>query len=308
MKTSRLMVMIFLLCMSASVQAQKTAQMKLRLVDNFFKLPEGYVFGEGCAMAANSKGHIFVFHRGDRMLMEFDPDGNFIREFIKGKETFQAPHALRIDKDDNIWTTDLRNHIVIKFSPEGEVLMVLGRKQQAGEFIGKWNYTVFNEPTDVAFSSNGDIFVTDGYKNARVVKFDKDGKFIKTWGERGNEKSQFRVVHTIDIDENDILYVGDRENGRIQIFDTEGNFIDMWSHTGDPYSIHIAGGYLYTIDGVNDKVKRFDMKGNLLAEYGERGFKPGQLNLPHWVHVNGNEMYIAEVLSWRFQKFIIEDL
>ncbi len=297
-------MMLWLLSGNLLLQAQTKKKYDFLAVKDFFKLPEGWVFGEASAVEINSKGHIFLFNRGDHKLLEFDPEGNFIREIGAGRETFANPHGLKIDAEDNLWTTDVDNHIVLKISPEGKILMVLGRKGIAGEFIGKWDYAVFNKPTDVIVASTGDIFVSDGYGNNRVVKFNKNGEFIKSWGEKGTGPGQFNLPHTIAVDKNDRIYVGDRENKRIQIFDTDGNFIEAWTDTGYPYCIQIIDDHLYTIDGVDCKWYKYDLKGNKLAEFGTRGFAPGEMSLPHWMDLNDeNDIFVAEVLSWRFQKF-----
>ncbi|MGK7394652.1 MAG: peptidyl-alpha-hydroxyglycine alpha-amidating lyase family protein [Candidatus Cyclobacteriaceae bacterium M3_2C_046] len=300
----RVFILLIFLINSDFLFGQEVKELQYKAVDDFFRLPQGWLFGEATAIEVNSKGHIFVFNRGDHKLIEFDEQGNFIKEIGAGNETFAVPHGLKIDHEDNIWTTDIRNHIIIKFSPAGEVLMVLGRKGIAGEFMGKWNYSTFNEPTDVAIAPNGDIFVSDGYKNSRVVKFNHKGELLKTWGEAGDQPGQFKIPHTITV-HNDKVYVGDRENKRIQIFDTEGNFLDQWTNTGYPYSIKISDNQLYTIDGVDCKLYKFDLEGNKLGEFGVRGFASGEMSLPHWIDItDNNELFVAEVLSWRFQKFV----
>lgn len=297
-------LMIIMLLLSGTLLAQPVEKMELRVMDDFLKLPEGWLFGEATAIEVNSRGHIFVFNRGDHKLLEFDAEGNFIKEIGAGNATFANPHGLKIDSEDNIWTTDIENHIIIKFSPEGKVLMVLGRKGIAGEFMGKWDYSTFDKPTDVAVAGNGDIFVADGYGNSRVVKFNSKGELIKSWGSKGERAGQFKVPHTITIHQGKV-YVGDRENKRIQIFDTDGNFIDQWINTGYPYSIKILGDHLYSIDGVANKIFKFDLQGNKIEEYGSRGFDSGEMSLPHWIDITDDkEIYVAEVLSWRFQKFI----
>ena len=266
------------------------------------KLPEGWLLGEVAAVEVNSKGHIFVFNRGDHKLLKFDTNGNFLVEFGTGNTTFDIPHGLKIDQYDNVWTTDVGSHIVIKFSPAGEVLMVLGRQAHQGTYMEKWNYVIFDQPTDVAIGPDGGIFVTDGYGNSRVVKFDKKGNHLKTWGEKGNEKGQFNLPHTVTVYDKKV-YVGDRENKRIQIFDLDGNFLNQWTNTGYPYSIKIFNEHLFSVDGVTCQVYIFDLNGKKVGEFGKRGFDKGELSLPHWLDVNEEGIWIAEVLSWRAQHF-----
>jgi len=147
-----------------------------RVVPNFFHPPEGLNVGEASGIALNSKGHIFLFQRAKPILTEYDEHGKFLPSF--DDDVFTHPHGVRIDRDDNIWTTDDGSHLVLKLNPEGHVLLVLGRKGVAAE--SDW---LFNQPTDVAFGKNGEVYVSDGYGNSRVVKFDRDGKIPDRMGQ-----------------------------------------------------------------------------------------------------------------------------
>jgi DNA-binding beta-propeller fold protein YncE len=162
---ARSLAIIALVFATASVE-QPVAELPYRVVPAFFQLPEDWQPGEASGVAINSAGHIFLFQRAKPMLTEFDKNGKFVREL--GEGLFTHPHGLRIDRDDNIWTTDDGSHIVLKLDRDGRVLLVLGRKGTAAE--ADW---LFNQPTDVAFGKDGEIFVADGYGNSRVVKFDK---------------------------------------------------------------------------------------------------------------------------------------
>src|SRR3981189_2400153 len=177
-----------------------------------FKLRPGANLGGTSGIAFNSKGNIFVIHRGPMPLMEFDPDGNFIRGF--GDGLFDRPHGLRIDAQDNIWATDVASHVVYKFSPEGRILLVLGVRGNAGEMHQYGHLRLFNEPNDVAFGSQGEIFVVQGHGRGepKVIKFDKDGNFIKAWGKKGTGPGEFDIAHSIAIDAQGLLYVADRKN------------------------------------------------------------------------------------------------
>jgi DNA-binding beta-propeller fold protein YncE len=149
--------------------AKPVPELGYRVSPDFFQFPPNWVEGEAAGVAVNSKGHIFLFQRTKPMLSEFDENGRYVRSL--GEGVFDHPHGLRIDSDDNIWTTDDTNSTVLKLSPAGKVLLVLGRRNNSGE--ANW---LFNKPTDVAFSKNGDIYVTDGYGNSRVVKFDRNAR------------------------------------------------------------------------------------------------------------------------------------
>ena len=281
-----------------SVEFQPVPELAYRVVPDFFELPPSAGFGEASGVALNSKGHIFLFQRARPMLAEYDEHGKFIRSI--GDGLFDHPHGLRIDPDDNIWTTDDGNHLVLKLSPAGRVLLVLGRKDWGGE--ATW---LFNKPTDVAFAKNGDIFVTDGYGNSRVVKFDRDGNFIKTWGKYGTGPGEFDLPHSIVVDKDGRVYVGDRENARIEIFDADGKFLKEWKDVGYPYGLFITPDqHIWMVDGGYDRIVELDQNGKILGAIGEPGRASGQLAWAHFLAVGPDrKIYVAEVLNWRFQVF-----
>lgn len=293
--------LVFLLLLSRSLFAQNASPPALpyKPVPDFLSLPPSANFGEAAGVALNSKGHIFVFHRGLQPLMEFDTNGKFIR--TRGEGLFTTPHGLRIDVEDNIWTTDIGSHLVLKLSPEGRVLMVFGRKGEPGETDFQ-----FNQPSDVAFDPAGNIYVTDGYGNSRVVKFDKNGKFIKAWGDKGTAPGQFNLPHAVAIDAKGLVYVADRENKRIQIFDGDGNFIREWTHVGYPFGLFITSDqFLYIATGTENRILQVDLNGNILGVFGEKGKRPGQFGWPHGIAVGPNhEIYVSEILNWRVQKLV----
>jgi sugar lactone lactonase YvrE len=179
--------------------------------------------------------------KNDPPILKFDASGNLARSF--GEGMFIFPHGICVDKDGNIWVTDGqakdgKGHQVFKFSPDGKVLMTLGKAGVAGD-----GPDTFNQPNDVAIAPNGDIFISDGHTpgmgNARVVKFTKDGKFIKQWGGHGSGPGQFEVPHALAFDSQGRLFVGDRANNRIQIFDQDGKFIAEWRQFSRPSGIYI---------------------------------------------------------------------
>src|SRR5947208_12078323 len=217
---------------------------------DFLKLPAGMNFGEVPGVAVNSKGHLFVFTRSNSaggpafaptaaQLLEFGPKGEFIREIGKGLYGWSFAHSVRIDRDDNIWAIDKGSDMIIKFDQSGRVQMVFGRRKESAEAETKpWENVdpplphvdgLFRQPTDVAWDSAGNIYITDGYVNSRVAKYDRNGDWVKSWGEKGTAPGQFRLPHAIAIDRKDNLYVGDRTNRRIQVFDTDGRFLRMFS-------------------------------------------------------------------------------
>ncbi len=227
----------------------------------FGTLPTGMYLGEASGVAVNSKGHVFIYSRGNTtgpvygsiasQLLEFDSSGKYIREIGHNLYGFGFAHTVRVDKNDNIWTTDKGTDMVVKFSPAGKVLMVLGRKQEAADYgtagIQRVNPPrppvpgMFRQVTDVTWDPEGDIFVSDGYINSRVAMFDKDGNITGSFGEPGTGQGQFNTPHTIAADKDGNVYVGDRGNGRIQVFDHSGKFLHMITQMNDvtlPAVIH----------------------------------------------------------------------
>jgi len=265
------------------------------MIPDFFQLPPGEHLIEPAGVAVNSKGHIYVFHRGKHPLMEFDSSGKFIRSIAD--DLFVTAHMVRIDPEDNIWTTDIGSHVVLKLSPEGRVLLALGRMRIAGDDV-----LHFNQPTDVAWDRDGSIYVTDGYGNSRVLKFDKDGRPLLGWGMKGTAPGQFDTPHSIVID-GDLVYVGDRENARIQIFDRNGQFLRQWS-LGHPFGLVITPDHvLYMGDAIAGRILKIDPQGRVVGSF--TGPQPGQGPHfdPHQIALAPDgSIFAAEVLGWRAEK------
>src|SRR6266567_8656445 len=180
-------------------------------VTNFLKLPQNLYLGEGIGVARNSKGHVFVFTRsGETRLFEFDQNGTFVREIGQGLYGFEMAHGVRVDSQDNIWTVDEGTDVIVKFSPEGRVLMVMGRRREAVEGVEATPAPGtppppaqpyrFARPTDITWDPAGNIFVADGYTNSRVAKYDKNGRFIKSVGTRGAAPGQLNTPHSMAVD------------------------------------------------------------------------------------------------------------
>lgn len=277
---------------------QAVPELPYRVAPNFFKFPRGLIPGEASAVAVNSKGHIFLFQRTKPMLAEYDAKGNFVQNL--GNCLFSHPHGLRIDADDNLWTTDDGSHLVLKLDPSGNVLLVLGRINTGAE--ANW---LFHKPVDVAFAKNGDIYGADGYGNSRVVKFDHDGNYIKAWGKYGTGVGEFNLPHTVAVDNQGRLYVCDRENQRIQIFDSDGKFIQEWTGIGYPYGLLITPDqHIWMVDGGYDRIVELDQNGKIVGAFGEPGHKPGQMAWAHFMAIGPDQtIYDADVLNWRFDVF-----
>ncbi|PYP89902.1 MAG: 6-bladed beta-propeller [Blastocatellia bacterium AA13] len=313
-------ILLTLLAAAAFAQQPSIPEIQFDTVPNLLKLPADIYLGEAAGVALNSKGHIFVYTRsGHTRLFEFDRDGKFLREIGKDLYGFDFAHTVRVDKDDNIWCVDEGSNMVIKFNPEGRVLMLLGRKWELvegrpeqphpGAPIPPARPGLFNRPTDVAWDPEGAIFISDGYNNSRVAKFDKDGNWIKTWGQRGKGPGEFNIPHTIATDAKGNVYVGDRTNNRIQVFDPDGNYLKEFTGFGAPWAICISpppNQFLFTSDSVPGRIYKLDLNGKILGVFGKAGKQPGQFG---WVHemtaASENELYVAELLNWRVQKLIL---
>jgi DNA-binding beta-propeller fold protein YncE len=339
------LVVIFLPLASSVFAQTSVPQIPYESAPNLLKLPEHIYLGEAAGVATNSKGHIFVytrtgsmkvtmgtarpFARGFARLFEFDQNGDYVRELGQGLYAFTFAHAVRIDPEDNIWVVDEGSDMVINFSPEGRVVMTLGRKPESlvvpaptreeatdrPVLPGFDNYIFFNRPTDVAWDAAGNIFVADGYGNSRVVKFDKHGKFIKTWGSRGNAPGQFHTVHTIAVDAKGNVFVGDRENHRIQVFDNDGNFKTQYLNVGDPWAICITPGphqYLYSSNS-NDtdamdkgEIYKMEVDGTILGKFGKAGKQLKDFGSVHEIDCRkDDELWVGELTNWRVQKLTL---
>ncbi len=276
-------------------------------------VPENVMMGASSSVAFDSKGHLFVLSRGMQPLTEFDENGKFIRAF--GEGLFTRSHGIRIDKDGNIWATDVGAHTVMKLSPQGQVLLTLGEKGKAGA----WDATthLFNEPNDIAIASNGDIFVSQGHtpgagrggvqQNPGVLKFDKNGKFLKFWGGKGTEPGKFEVAHGIALDAKGQLWVTDRENQRIQIFDQDGKYLREIKYAGLPCALDIGSQYIYMVNGFAGQLLRLDLDGKVLAATGKPGPAGtwGEFGEAHFVAVSPKgEIYVADSVNRAVQKFV----
>jgi DNA-binding beta-propeller fold protein YncE len=323
-------------------------------------LPKDLYLGEVTGVAVNSKGHVFVLSRGNTtgpaygaaaaQLLEFDPQGKYVREIGHNLYAWSFGHTVRVDKADNIWVTDKGSDMVVKFNPAGRVTMVFGRKQESSDKeTGPLEHPNpplpaqegrFRQVTDVAFGPDGSTYISDGYINSRVAKVDKNGAWLKSWGDRGNKPGEFNTPHSIAADAKGNVYVADRGNRRIQVFDGEGSFqreiridvpFDPKARTaigprpdlakleasgapltqapGAPWAVCITPGpnqVLYTSDAYPGRVYKLSLEGKVLGVLGESG---KQLKQFGWIHEiacpSENVLYVAELLNWRVQKLML---
>lgn len=243
----RLVLFFVLLVPVGSLRAQEILVPEIRYhsVPDFLKLPLDLYLGEVAGVAVNTKGHIFVFSRGNTtgpaygasaaQLLEFGADGKFVREIGHNLYAWSYAHTVKVDAEDNIWVTDKGSDMVIKFNPEGRVAMVFGRKQEASdEGTGPLKDPqpplppqdgMFRQVTDVAWDAAGNAYISDGYINSRIAKVDKNGNWLNSWGEHGDKPGQFDTPHSIAVDAQGSIYVADRGNHRIQVFDGNAKFL-----------------------------------------------------------------------------------
>jgi DNA-binding beta-propeller fold protein YncE len=334
-------------------QSAEVPEIPYRSVPDFLKLPSDLYLGEVAGVAVNSKGHVFVFSRGNTTgpaygaaaaeLLEFGADGRFLREIGHNLYAWSFAHSVKVDAQDNIWATDKGSDMVVKFNPAGRVMMVFGRKQEASEEgNGPLRHPrpplppvdgLFRQVTDVAWDAADNTYISDGYINSRVAKVDKDGNWLKSWGEPGDGPGQFNVPHSIAVDRDGRVYVADRGNRRIQVFDGDGNFLRQITidvpappdarpaignkptattgtmAPGAPWAICITPGtkqVLYSADAYPGRIYRLTLDGRVLGMLGESG---KQLKQFGWIHEiacpSENELYVAELLNWRVQKLIL---
>ena len=331
---------------------------------DFLKPPADMHLGEVVGVAVDPKRHVFVFQRGNTsgpaygaaaaQLLECGPDGRLIREIGKGLYAWSFAHAVRLDPEGNIWAADKGSDMVIKFNPQGQVRMVFGRKPEASDenahplehprppLPAVDGY--FRQVTDMAWDSQGNTYISDGYVNSRVAKVSKDGRWLKSWGSPGSEPGQFNTLHSIAIDASDRVYVADRANLRVQVFDTEGKLLKIIKIDlpvpadaqpaignrpkldvppaasgvgpqflpGSPWALCItpkeAGTqYLYVADAFPGRIYKLNLDGQVLGWLGGAG---KQLKQFGWIHEMAcpaeNELYVAEVLNWRLQKLTLK--
>ncbi len=316
---------------AAALAQPRPPEISYDSVPDFLKLPPDMYLGEVAGVAVNAQRHIFVFSRGNTtgpaygasaaQLLEFAPDGKFLREIGHNLYAWSYAHAVRVDPQGNVWAIDKGSDMIVRFNPAGRVTMVFGRKKEASDDgAAPWTRVTpprpavdgqFRQPTDVAWDPAGNIFISDGYINSRVAKYDKNGDWVKQWGDRGSAPGQFNTPHSIAADAQGHIYVADRGNRRIQVFDGDGNFlraitidvrvppvVHMWMGNppgpqaaangtmapGAPWAICITPGptqYLYSSDAYPGRIYKLSLDGKLLGVFGSMG---RQLKQFGWIH------------------------
>jgi len=263
-----------------------------------------YRKGEVAGVAEDAQGRVYMCHPTRLPVLVFDRDGNYLNAWGGGGELME-PHSLRIDRDGNVWIPDIRLHQVKKFSPNGTLLLTIGTKKKRGRVQA----TRLNGPTDVAFGTNGDVYISDGYGNSRVVRLSHDGTYLGEWGSHGSEPGQFRLPHSIAVDPQGLVYVADRSNRRIQVFTPDGTFVRQWTTIDAPWGLSIrADGKIFVGNGFPYTVTVYDLQGQLLAHWGQKskGRPVGAFASVHMLSADSQgNLYTAELAGHRVQKFSI---
>jgi hypothetical protein len=305
---------------------------KLKVTEEVLKLSvPGQTIGEAVGVAKNAQGHLFVFSRTGKtatvkgsaaaMLFEFDTNLRFVKEWGPNNYAAGFAHTVRVDKENNVWMVDEGSNMVVKFRPDGSVAMTLGRKEEPLDWLERFveeadhlegtppaRPGVFNRPTDVTWDQNGNIFVSDGYNNSRVAKFDKNGTWVKAVGERGSEPNQFNTPHGITSDNSGNIYVADRGNRRVQVYDPDLNPVRIIEGMGAPWTLCTNPGatqYLFSGDG-NGKIYKLTLDGKLQG-WAQTSLGHGQSGcLVHELHCESETvLYKGDCSTWTVEKITI---
>jgi DNA-binding beta-propeller fold protein YncE len=288
-------------------------ELPFKLVEGFFHYPAHYDLSRMAAIAIGPKGQIVTVNRGNHPVLEFKPDGTFAGSWGEGSKLFEGAHVVRFDPQGNLWYVDAADNVIYRFDSEGRTAGILGLDEERWTFLthvfeggvrGKAN---FYQETDIGWSKDGRIFVADGYGNSRIVVFDKNGNYMKQWGERGTQPGNFNIPHSLVIDGNDIVYVADRANNRIQTFDTEGNLKQVWRLPGPPWSLCLTNGPQPTMFvGSVGKIYKIDIStGKILGQFGHIGRFPGTIDSIHQIACPDEKtLYFVNEFSSRLDKWV----
>jgi DNA-binding beta-propeller fold protein YncE len=331
-----------MLMAGSGLMAQNEAPgIKFDAVPNALQLPSGIYLGEVGGVATNSRGDLFVYTRtghptitigtarpfahGGSRLFQFDRGGKFVREMGKDSYGFMVAAQVRVDASDNIWVVDEMTNTIVRFDPLGRVAMLLGRKAEnvnvpagrgrGGNGAGQPT-DLFDRPTDVAWDAAGNIFVADGLGNARVAKFDKSGKFVKSWGKKGNASGEFADVRSIAVDTQGNVYAADGGNKRVQVFDNDGNFKTAFNNVGNAQALCMTKGpnqvlYVSNSNPPNDidrdgEIYKMRLDGTTIGKFGKAGKLPKEFGTVNAIDCRDeNVLYVGEIGNLRVQKLAL---
>jgi hypothetical protein len=327
-------------CASVPLFAQ-APEIQFDSVPNALQLPANIYFGEVAGVATNSKGDVFVYTRtghptitigtarpfahGGSRLFQFDKSGKFVRELGQNTYGFLYASQVRVDSADNIWVVDEMSNMVMKFDPQGRVAFLLGRKAEAeavparapagGEGAGQQT-DLFARPTDVAWDASGNIFVADGLGNARVAKFDKNGKFVKSWGKRGAGNGEFATVNSVAVDAQGNVYVADGGNKRVQVFDNNGTFKTAFTNVGNAQAVCMTKGanpvlFVSNSNPPTDidrdgEIYKMRLDGTMIGKFGRAGKLPKEFGTVNAIDCpSESTLYVGEIGNLRVQKLTL---
>ena len=278
-------------------------------------------WGQMPGITVDEQDNVYVFTRAEPPVQVYDTSGKLLRTWGKG---IKSAHHIKVDHEGQVWIADVGNHVVEKYTPDGKLLLTIGVKGTAGR-----DSSHLNRPCDMAVAPNGDVYVADGYGNARVIVFDKTGKFLREWGELGHGPGQFSIVHAIALDSKGRLYVADRNNVRIQVFTTDGKYLTEWRNLITPWGFYMTKNDELWVCGSSpmqwrkedgtlgcppkDQVfMKFDADGKLLHLFtlpkGLDGLeRPGEVNWVHCIALDSRgNMYLGDIIGKRAQKFVLK--
>jgi DNA-binding beta-propeller fold protein YncE len=295
----KLFAVWFALALPVLAQLKSGPPLPHKVVKDWAHLPAGMNFGECAGVTVDSQDNVWVFHRGPKPVVQLDKKGNVLQGW--GDGLIKSAHGIEVDSEGNVWTVDVEGHTVLKFNRAGRVQMVIGRGAGTDE-----TKDAFNRPTGIVFAPNGDFFISDGYVNSRVIKFNRDGEYVTHWGRKGTGDGEFNLVHDVAVDGAGRVYVADRTNERVQIFDQNGKFLGKWTGVGAPWGLHYASkeNALYMADGKNNRITKLNLDGQILGVLGSYGRIQGKLDFAHHIAVDSEgSIYVVEIKNWRVQKF-----
>ena len=277
-------------------QMEGAPDLGYRPVPHGLQIPEDVEMGAPSAVGWTSTDRLLVFNRGPNPLMEFEPDGAFVRAW--GQGDYDRPHGMRIDRDGHIWTTDVNADTIRKMDPEGDVLLA----------IDSDDTPMLDEPTDLAIGLEGEIYVLVGHGRGvpRVLKFNPGGELIDTWGGPGTGPSEFDTPHSIVVDADGLVYVADRQNRRVQIFDSDGAYIKEWSYKGLPCGLFInSDGTMYMVSGFAGEILELDEDGRAVGANGQPGRGLGEFGEAHYMTITpSGDIYVADTVRPELHKYV----
>lgn len=287
-------------------QMERAPVLEYRAIPHGLALPPGVPLGRPSGVAFDSHGHLLVFTRGDRPLLEIDAaSGALVKAFGEGR--YMRSHGLRVDSGGDIWTTDVAGHTVTRMNANGDVLLTLGTHAKPGTWDEAAGVRLLFEPNDVGFASNGDVIVVQGHGKGepRALRFDRQGRFITAWGGLGSGPGQFDQPHSVVVDRRDLVYVADRQNRRVQVFDLQGKYIREWKFAGLPCGLFLGGdGQMYLASGFSGQILKLDGDGKAIGMFGQPGRGLGEFGEAHYMaFAPSGDIYVADTINPALHRF-----